>query len=42
MVRPMKSFDTIFNAVVMELQRAKDTKVTLTLDIQAEASDGFT
>ena len=42
MVRPMKSFDTIFNAVVMELQRAKDTKVKLTLDIQAEAPDGFT
>jgi hypothetical protein len=38
----MKSFDSIFNAVVMELQRAKDAKVRLTLDIQAEAPDSFT
>jgi hypothetical protein len=41
MVRPVKSFDSIFNAVVMELQRTQGTKVTLTLDIKAEAPAGF-
>ena len=41
MVRPMKWFNSIFNAVVMELQRAKDAKVKLILDIQAEAPNGF-
>jgi hypothetical protein len=41
MVRPVKSFDTIFNAVVMELQRTQGAKVTLTLDIQAESPNGF-
>jgi hypothetical protein len=41
MVRPVKSFDTIFNAVVMELQRTQGAKVTLTLDIKAESPNGF-
>ena len=41
MVRPIKSFDSIFNAVVMELQRTQGAKVTLTLDIKAEAPSGF-
>ena len=41
MVRPVKSFDTIFNVVVMELQRAPGAKVTLTLDVRAEAQNGF-
>jgi uncharacterized protein len=41
MVRPVKSFDSIFNAVVMELQRTQGVKVTLTLDIKAEAPKGF-
>jgi hypothetical protein len=31
MVRPVKSFDSILNAVVMELQRANGAKVKLTL-----------
>lgn len=42
MVRPVKSFDTILNAVVMELQRTQGAKVTLTLEIEATAPDGFT
>jgi predicted AAA+ superfamily ATPase len=41
MVRPVKSFDAILNAVVMELQRTQGAKVKLTLEIEAEASDGF-
>jgi hypothetical protein len=41
MVRPVKSFDAILNAVVMELQRTHGAKVKLTLEIEAEASDGF-
>ncbi|RWQ65486.1 DUF499 domain-containing protein [Mesorhizobium sp.] len=41
MVRPVKSFDAILNAVVMELQRTTGAKVKLTLEIEAEASDGF-
>jgi hypothetical protein len=41
MVRPIKSFDSIFNAVVAELQRTQGAKVTLTLDIKAEAPKGF-
>ena len=41
MVRPVKSFDSILNAVVMELQRTHGAKVKLTLEIEAEASDGF-
>jgi hypothetical protein len=41
MVRPVKSFDGIFNAVVMELQRTQGAKVKLTLEIEAEATGGF-
>jgi hypothetical protein len=41
MVRPVKSFDTILSAVVMELQRTQGTKVTLTLEIEATATGGF-
>jgi hypothetical protein len=35
------SFDAILSAVVMELQRTHGAKVKLTLEIKAEASDGF-
>jgi hypothetical protein len=41
MVRPVKSFDAILNAVVMELQRTHGAKVKLTLEIEAQTSDGF-
>jgi hypothetical protein len=41
MVRPVKSFDAILSAVVMELQRSKGTKVRLTLEIEADAEHGF-
>jgi hypothetical protein len=41
MVRPVKSFDQIVSAVVMELQRNSGTKVKLTLEIEAEAPSGF-
>jgi hypothetical protein len=41
MVRPVKSFDAILNAVVMELQRTQGAKVKMTLEIEAEASSGF-
>jgi hypothetical protein len=41
MVRPVKSFDAILNAVVMELQRTQGAKVRLTLEIEAEAASGF-
>jgi uncharacterized protein len=41
MVRPVKAFDAILSAVVMELQRTKGAKVTLTLEIEANAEEGF-
>lgn len=41
MVRPMKSFDAIVNAVVMELQRTLGAQIKLTLEIEREAPDGF-
>lgn len=41
MIRPVKSFDAILNAVVMELQRTNGAKVKLTLEVEAEATDGF-
>jgi uncharacterized protein DUF499 len=41
MVRPVKSFDAILNAVVMELQRTQGAKVKLTIEIEAEAASGF-
>ena len=34
-------FDAILNAVVMQLQRTPGAKVRLTLDIAAEAPNGF-
>jgi uncharacterized protein len=39
--RPVKSFDAILNAVVMELKRTQGAKVKLTLEIEAEAPAGF-
>jgi hypothetical protein len=41
MVRPVKSFDAILNAVVMELQRNPGAKVKITLEIEAETPSGF-
>ena len=41
MNRPVKAFDTILNSVVMELQRSPGAKITLTLEIEAEAPSGF-
>jgi hypothetical protein len=40
-VCPVKAFDSIVNAVVIELQRTQGAKVKLTLEIQAEAPNGF-
>jgi uncharacterized protein len=40
-VRPVKSFDAILNAVVMELQRTPGAKVKLTLEVEVEAAGGF-
>jgi hypothetical protein len=41
MLRPVKAFDAILNAIVMELQRTKGAKVRLTLEVEATAPDGF-
>jgi uncharacterized protein len=41
MVRLVKSFDTILNAVIMELQCNPAAKVKLTLKIEAESPAGF-
>jgi hypothetical protein len=41
MVRPVKAFDAILNAVVMELQRTNGAKVKLILEVEAEAPEGF-
>jgi hypothetical protein len=41
MNRPVKAFDAILNAVVMELQRSPGAKVKLILEIEAEAPAGF-
>jgi hypothetical protein len=41
MARPVRSFDGILNAVVMELQRNPNTKVKITLEIEAETPTGF-
>jgi len=40
-VRPVKAFDAILNAVVMELQRNPSAKVKLTLEVEVEAAEGF-
>jgi hypothetical protein len=39
--RPVKAFDAILNAVVLELQRTPGVKVKITLEIEADAPDGF-
>jgi hypothetical protein len=39
--RPIKAFETILNAVVMELQRGQGAKMQLTLEIEAESPAGF-
>lgn len=39
--RPVKAFDAVLNAVVMELQRTQGAKVKITLEIEAEADGGF-
>jgi hypothetical protein len=41
MVRPVKAFDAVLNAVVMELQRTNGAKVKITIEIEAEAEAGF-
>jgi hypothetical protein len=41
MVRPIKAFESVLNAVVLELQRTPGAKVTITVDVQAECADGF-
>ena len=40
-VRQVKAFDSILNAVVTELQSTNGAKVTVTLEIEATAPDGF-
>jgi GNAT superfamily N-acetyltransferase len=40
MVRPVKAFDAVLNAVVMELQRTTGAKVKITVEIEAEAEAG--
>ncbi|TIX43843.1 MAG: ATP-binding protein [Mesorhizobium sp.] len=39
--RPIRSFESIVNSVVAELQRQPGTRVTLTLDIEARSEAGF-
>ena len=39
--RPVKSFEDILNAVVLELQRTSGAKIKLTLEIEAIAESGF-
>jgi hypothetical protein len=41
MVRPVKAFDAVLNAVVMELQRTPGAKVKITVEIEAENETGF-
>ena len=41
MVRPVKAFDAVLNAVVMELQRTNGAKIKVTIEIEAEAEEGF-
>jgi hypothetical protein len=41
MVRPVRAFEAILSAVVTELQRSNGAKVRLTLEIEADAEDGF-
>ena len=39
--RPVKSFEDILNAVILELQRTSGAKIKLTLEIEANAESGF-
>ncbi len=39
--RPMKAFEAILEAVVLQLQNASGTRVKLTLEVEAEATAGF-
>lgn len=39
--RPIKSFETILDSVVLELQRNGSAKVKLTLEIEVDAAEGF-
>ena len=41
MIRPVKAFDAILNAVVMELQRTPGAKVKITVEVEAENETGF-
>lgn len=41
LVRPVKAFESILNAVILELQRTPGAKVKVTLEIEAEATGGF-
>lgn len=41
MVRPVKAFDAVLNAVVLELQRTPGAKVKITVEIEAETEGGF-
>ncbi len=41
MVRPVKAFDAVLNAVVMELQRTHGATVKVTIAIAAEADASF-
>lgn len=41
MVRPVKAFDAVLNAVVLELQRNPSARIKLTLEVEAEAPAGF-
>ncbi len=41
MVRPAKAFEAILNAVILDLQRTDGVKVRVTLEIEAEAENGF-
>jgi len=40
-VRPVKAFEAIVNAIAMELQRTPGAKLKMTLEIECEAADGF-
>jgi hypothetical protein len=39
--RPVKAFDAVLNAVIMELQRTPGAKLKITVEIEAEAANGF-
>ncbi len=41
LVRPIRVFEDIVNAVALQLQRTPGAKVKLTLEVEAEAPEGF-